>query len=361
MSLLSELPKYWMDGALRNLEGLRRGLNDGFPLHEDPPTTTPYEVVYEGGKVRLRHYQAVGKPYSTPLLVVYSLIKRPFILDLQRGRSLVETLTKQGFEVYFIDWIPPTRIDSWRGFAAYINGDLANAVRAVQIREDVERVSLLGYCFGSLLTTLYTALHPDTVRNLITFTLPLDMTVQDLTMNALMAKFSPETIDLITTVYGNCPAWFIKAGFDSTSPVHHLLDKYVGLYRNKDREGYTQMFELFERWMNSDVPMAGQIFRETIEDLFRNNLLLQDRFQIGGQPVSLKEITCPVLNVIGEYDDVVHPKSSLPLIEAVGSRDAQNLVFPTGHIGAAVSTVAHQKLWPQVGTWLKDRDGQWLH
>ena len=118
------------------------------------------------------------------------------------------------------------------------------------------------------------------------------------------------------------------------------------------------MFELFEQWMNSDVPLAGQIFRELTEAIFRKNLLIQDRFQVGGQPVTLRNITCSVLNVIGEYDDVVHPKSSLPLIELVGSSDARNLVFPTGHIGAAVSAVAQKKLWPQVGAWLKERDGE---
>src|SRR5262245_45970797 len=112
LSLLSQLPRYWMDGAIQTLEGLRRGLSDAFPVHEDPPTTTPYTVVYEGGKVRLRHYRAAGKPRSIPVLVVYSLIKRPFILDLQRGRSVVETLTKHGFDVYFIDWVPPSRVDS---------------------------------------------------------------------------------------------------------------------------------------------------------------------------------------------------------------------------------------------------------
>jgi polyhydroxyalkanoate synthase len=361
LSLLSHLSQSWMDGAIRTLEGLRCGLHDAFPLNEDPPPATPYEVVYEGGKARLRHYQAVGKPRSTPLLIVYSLIKRPFILDLQHGRSIVETLTKQGIEVYFIDWVPPARADSWRGFDAYVNGDLTNAVRAVQIREGVERISVLGYCFGGLLTAVYTALHPETVKNLITFTLPLDMSVRDLTMNVLVDKINPETINLIATIYGNCPAWFIKAGFDSVAPVHHLLDKYVGLYRNKDREGYTEMFDLFERWMNSDVPMAGQIFRETTEDIFRKNLLMQGRFQVGGRTVNLQDITCSVLNVIGEHDDVVHPKSSLPLVEVVGSSDARNLVFPTGHIGAAVSAAAHKKLWPQVGAWLKERDSQWAH
>jgi poly(3-hydroxyalkanoate) synthetase len=49
------------------------------------------------------------------------------------------------------------------------------------------------------------------------------------------------------------------------------------------------------------------------------------------------------------------------LIDLIGSQDAQNLVFPTGHIGAAVSAVAHKKLWPQVGTWLKDRDSQKMY
>jgi len=361
MSLLSELSKYWMDGAIRTFDGFRRGMSDAFPLEEDPPSTTPYEVVYEGGKVRLRHYRAVGTPLSTPLLIVYSLVKRPFILDLQPGRSVVETLTKQGVEVYFIDWVPPSQADSWRGFDAYVNGDLANAVRAMQIREGVETVSLLGYCFGGLLTTLYTALYPQSVKNLINFTLPLDMSAGDLPMQALMGKMTPETTNLITTTYGNCPASFMRLNFAAMSPVHHILDKYVGLYRNKDREGYAEMFELFEQWMNSDVPMAGQIFREMTEDVFRKNLVVQGKFQVGGRTINLKDITCPVLNVIGERDDVVHPKSSLPLVALVGSGDAHNLVFPTGHIGAAVSTAAQKKLWPQVGGWLRERDEGWVH
>src|SRR5438445_3523511 len=188
LSLLSHLSQYWMDGAVRTLEGVRRGLSEPFPLSEDPPSTTPYEVVYEGGKVRLRHYRAVGEPHTTPLLVVYSLIKRPFILDLQPGRSVVETLTKQGVEVYFIDWIPPARTDSWRGFDAYVNGDLADAVRAVQLHTGAEQVPLLGYCFGALLTTVYTALHPQTVENLVTLTLPLDMSPREIPLFGLLDK-----------------------------------------------------------------------------------------------------------------------------------------------------------------------------
>ena len=53
--------------------------------------------------------------------------------------------------------------------------------------------------------------------------------------------------------------------------------------------------------------------------------------------------------MIGEYDDVGHPTSSLLLPDLVGGADKANLLFPTGHIGVVVSAAAHKKLWPQVG------------
>src|SRR6266852_4646293 len=131
----------------------------------------------------------------------------------------------------------------------------------------------------------------------------------------------------------------INSGFVAMAPVHHALDKYVGLYRNAERDGYAEMFELFERWMHSDVPLAGQIFREVMGDIFKRNLLVNGGF-----------------NVVAEHDDVVHPRSSLPLPDLIGSTDKRNLVFPTGHIGAVVSAGSHKKLWPQIGDWMAERD-----
>jgi polyhydroxyalkanoate synthase len=352
--LWQDLSMSWFKETIRTLDGLRRGLLDPFPIQEDPPPTTPFSVIYEGGKVKLRYYPAVGQPHATPLLIVYALIKRPFILDLLPGLSVVENLTMQGFEVYLTDWIPPTRADAWRGLDAYVNGDLADAVRAVQLHSGTEQVSLLGYCFGALLSTIYTALYPETVKHFIPLTLPLDMGNDEIPLFSLAKKVDP---DLLTGAFGNCPAWVMKAGFSAMSPVHHVLNKHVGLYRNKEREGYAEMFERFERWMNSDVPLAGQLFREVSTNVFQQNQLAQGRLRTGGRVVNLKQITCPVLNVIGEHDDVVHPKSSLPLLDFIGSRDAQNLVFPTGHIGVVVSSGAHKKLWPQVGRWLKEHEG----
>jgi polyhydroxyalkanoate synthase len=355
-SLPGHLLRSWSDGAIRVLESFRRGLTEPFPLDEDPPPVTPYEVVYEGGKVRLRHYQAAGPQQHTPLLLVYALIKRAYILDLQAGRSVIENLTRQGFEVYLTDWIPPTSSDSWRGFDAYVNGDLVNAVRAVQAQTGVERVSMLGYCFGGLLATMYTVLHPEDVENLVALTLPLDMSVRDeIPVYALFNHLGAATVDRIVDVYGNCPAWMVQLGFSSMAPLHHGLNKFVDLYRSNSRAGYEETWNLFERWMSDEVPLAGRIFRELTTDILKKNLLFQNRFEMASRKIDLGTIRCPVLNIIGELDDVVPPAASLPFTEVIGSRDKRELLFPSGHMGIAVSGAAHAQLWPEVGAWLGAR------
>src|SRR5581483_3829429 len=147
---INALGGYWFDGALRALEGLRHGLASTV---SDPPPVTHHRVVFESGKLRLRHYAAAGKPHRTPILFVYALIKRPFILDIQKGRSVIEYLTRAGFDVF-------------------VNGELHAAVRAIRAFTRREQVTVLGYCFGGMLSLDYTALNPEGVRNLVTLTTP---------------------------------------------------------------------------------------------------------------------------------------------------------------------------------------------
>src|SRR5690242_3273913 len=321
---------YFLDGAMRALDGFRMG---AYAIVNDPPPVTPYRVVFQSGKVRLRHYAAATTAHRTPIVLVYALIKRPFVLDLQKGRSVVESLTRAGFDVYLTDWLPPNRSDTWRGFDAYVNGDLDKAVRFVRAITRSAQVTVLGYCFGALLSLVYTALHPDNVRNLVTATTPFDMKVRELPIYNIVDRMSEEATEMVTRVHGNCPAWMVQAFFTWMAPVHHAIDKYVALYRNAERDGYAEQFDLFERWMNSDVALAGRIFREVSGDIFKRNRLAEGEFEVGGRRVAIEQIKCPLLNVVADYDDVVHPSSSLGLVDRVGSRDRRNLTFPTGHVG----------------------------
>jgi len=104
------------------------------------------------------------------------------------------------------------------------------------------------------------------------------------------------------------------------------------------------------------MPLAGQVYREMHQLIFRRNALKKGQLRVGDEVVDLARITCPLLNIVAEQDDVVHPRSSLGLLEHVRSADKRNITFPTGHIGAVVSPRAIGKLWPQVGQWLAEHD-----
>jgi polyhydroxyalkanoate synthase len=353
MSAINEIASLWMEGTMRTLDAFRTGFG---ATMDDPPPATRSRVIYESGLVRLRHYEARGENKKrVPLLLIYSLIKRPFILDLQPGRSVVEYLVKQGFDVYLIDWIPPRSEDKAHGFDEYVNTDIANAVRAIQIYSGVQQISVLGYCFGALLGLMYSALHSGNVKNLITLTIPLDTSVRQLPIEHLTAAMTSRSAKTIVEMYGNAPAWMIYSFFNTLAPTHHMLDKFVGAYRSSARPGYLDTFKLFERWLHSDVPMAGRIFLETSE-MWRENSLMKGTMKIGESIADLTRIAMPLLNVIGDRDDIVNPASSEPLPELVSSDDKQNLHFPTGHMGAAISADSLKRLWPQITNWLSARD-----
>src|SRR5258707_3534012 len=59
---------------------------------------SPSEVVYEEDRLKLLHYESPVQPrYRTPLLFVYALVNRPYILDLKRDRSVVAHFVNSGF------------------------------------------------------------------------------------------------------------------------------------------------------------------------------------------------------------------------------------------------------------------------
>src|SRR5436305_10305674 len=62
---------------------------------------TPSEVVYEEDRIKLLHFPS-DQPvkHQTPLLFVFALVNRPYILDLKEGKSVVSHFVKQGFDTY---------------------------------------------------------------------------------------------------------------------------------------------------------------------------------------------------------------------------------------------------------------------
>jgi polyhydroxyalkanoate synthase len=316
---------------------------------DDLGFSSPFRTAYEGGKLRLRHYAPVEPVHSTPILFVYALTKRAFILDLAAGRSVVQSLAQQGFHVYLTDWIPPASSDSSRGLDAYVNEDLVNAVQAIAAERETNQVSIIGYCLGALLGVIYTALHPRHVRNLVALTVPLEMSA---TATLVPAWWSAQTVELITALYGNCPAWVFSA-LSSVRLMTRMAQFRAEICGGEQR---SDVFVRFLHWIDSDVPLAGQLFREVAIEIFGQNRLVRGEFAVGGELINLRRIICPLFNVLARFDELVPPRACEPLTQLVRSRDRQTVVFPSSHVGVAAGLDAHARLWPVVGQWLGFRD-----
>jgi polyhydroxyalkanoate synthase len=123
---------------------------------------TPYEVVYQQDRVKLKHYiPRTDTKFSTPLLVVYALINRETMLDLQPGRSVVERFLDAGIDLYMIDWGYPTRKDRFQGFDDHINGYMDEIVDYIRDEHHVDQINLMGICMGGTFSVIYSALHPE--------------------------------------------------------------------------------------------------------------------------------------------------------------------------------------------------------
>jgi polyhydroxyalkanoate synthase len=317
---------------------------------DDPPTTTPFDVVYEGGLLRLRHYGAADGPDKPPVLLVYSLFKRPYILDLLPDRSVVRSFLHAGFSVYVTDWLPPRSADSERGLHEYIDLDLASAVACVRRREGVAQVSMVGCCWGAMLAVIYAALYPHTVRRLVPVALPLQV----------CPPLVPEAVDYVARTYGNVPAWLIRAGLNAGVPGSAYLPLYLAselgepVLAQSAWGPRSALRRVLQRWLGSDVSLAGRIFREVMQDVDWDGQLAASRLYVADRRVVLGQIRCAVLNINGECDRLAPPSSAAALVACVGSRDASNLIFPTGHLGLLVSLAAQQSLWPRVCAWLRE-------
>ena len=315
---------------------------------------TPCEVVYQEDRVRLKHYLPLApQKIKTPLLMVYALINRETMLDLQPGRSVVQNLLKEGIDVYMIEWGYPTRKDRFLTIDDHVNGYLNDMVDFLRARHRTSRINVMGICMGGTFTVMYASLYPKKVKNLITTVTPSNFDTDKGLLHIWMKEVD---VDRMVDAFGNMPGDLMNLGFLLLNPARLMIDKYVGFFENADNKEFVENFIRMEKWIFDSPDVPGETFRQFIKDCYQNNLLINSRMALDGRRVNLKNLTMPLLNIYGRYDHLVPPEACELLIERVGSRDTENICLETGHIGIYVSSKFQKSLVPKIARWLQERD-----
>jgi polyhydroxyalkanoate synthase len=324
-----------------------------------PIAQTPKELVWALNKSKLYRYIPVVPQedrYRVPLLLIFALMNRPSILDLRPGNSFVEFMLSRGYDVYLLDWGAPGLEDQYLKLDDYAIDYLPRAIRKVKAISGVEEFSMLGWCIGAILTTIYAALRPDDgLRNLLLLTAPLDYGNRD---EITFARWTDERyfdVDRVLAAFGNMPGEMIDYGAKALKPVENYITNYLKLWDNLDDPRVVESWHAMNTWVTDNIPMAGGAWRQLIVELYRHNRLIKNELMVRGERVDLSRIRASLLTVIAQGDHITPPCQSEALLSKVASRDTELYRIPGGHIGIMAGSAAPRTTWPHIDQWLSAR------
>ncbi len=313
----------------------------------DTALAQPYEVVADTTLYRLRRY-AGGN--GRPLLIVYSLVNRPELLDLSPKRSVIAAL-RDSRPVYLLDWRDPTPMDRFRGLADYVFDGVGDALARVY-QHSGWTAHVAGVCQGGYLALCYLGVHPDAAASFIPLATPVDGATGGDALSRIAARVNLTAVEASGR---NARACELNWAFASLRPFPLLLDRYRQLPHIESDDIALGEFLRMERWMYGGPDQALTAFVEFVRALYRDNALVRGTLTLREHSVRLERLRLPVFNVAAEADHLVPPAAARALREHV--RGAyQEHILRGGHLGVFIGRNAHSVLYPAMTRWLNAQE-----
>jgi polyhydroxyalkanoate synthase len=337
----------------RNALRARNGIRLVAGVTQPSVGQTPKDVVWQHGRCELWHYGGGSTARrSPPLLIVFSLFSRSYILDLSPGNSFVERLLDAGFDVYVLDWGVPDERDAGNQLEDYVDDYLPAAIERVRGLSGADRVNLFGYCFGGILSLLHAAHHPDSpLHSLTVVATPADL--HELGPLGDIFRLGDLEVEHLLDGDGNLPPGIILQAFRSLAPTAEIT-RYVDLWERLWSDEYVGVHQAMTGWATDHIPLAGGVARQ-LARMVQDNALINDRLVLGGDRVHLRDVTVPFLHVLANRDRVIPEVSAAPLIGLIGSPEKHEMRLDAGHIGLLVGKTAAKTTVPAIIDFLQQR------
>lgn len=316
--------------------------------HRHPFTRKPKDPpeIWAQGATRLIDHGA-ARANAPVILVVPSLINRPWILDLLPGASFMDWLRDAGLRPVLLDWGLPGADEAEFSVSDYVSRRMIPAARHL-IAQTGAPISVLGYCMGGTMSLALAAeLGPDIARLGLIGT-PWDFDSLSGEAAHLRQVFEPQDGAFlqaqIQSAMGDTariPADFFQFLFALIAPLQ-AARKFRRFNRLPQDSPAAQKFVAVEEWLNDPVPVTMPATLELLIEWFHNNRTGDGNWAPVGQPVSPSTITAPTLLISGTRDHIAPPGCSAPLAAQIP--DARSLQIDTGHVGLIVGSAAETQV-----------------
>jgi putative long chain acyl-CoA synthase len=345
--------------AQNGLEVLRYG---GLETGAEP---SPFQIIESVPMYRLRRYfPPDARPGATrpgpPVLMVHPMMMSADMWDVTRDDGAVGILHNAGIDPWVIDFGSPDKVEGGmdRNLADHVVAlsEAIDTVKEVTGRD----VHLAGYSQGGMFAYQSAAYRRSKdLASIVAFGAPVD-TLAALPMN-MPASLAPAAADFMADhVFSriDIPGWLARTGFQMLDPIKTAQSRLDFLRQLHDREALLSR-EQQRRFLASDgwIAWSGPAIAELLKQFIAHNRMMSGGFSIHGDLVTLSDIDCPVLAVVGEVDDIGQPASVRGIKRAAPKADVYEFLIRAGHFGLVVGSKAAGQTWPTVAQWVKWIDG----
>lgn len=311
---------------------------------------TPSTTVYAEGSLRAKIYRAHEAPARAQVFIFPSLINRPYVLDLGRGRSLIGALVKAGLEVVLMDWGSPGETERDLGLHSLLTGRLRRAIETVHAhssfgKNDPRPRTLLGHCLGGNLALLFAAQELEResglkIDGLILLTTPFD-TDNSALLNTWFQTPMWEAHRFAQS-FQNIPWPLMQAIFQMLRPTMtpRRWWQFTTRLTEKDfRESWLQM----EIWSNDNISFSSELFRDLLIPLYRENALMDVAANALWKGPS--RLRLPIFSLAALDDHIVPIESARAITAALPHARHEFHERKGGHIGAVLSKKTRDIVW----------------
>ncbi|HEX3545922.1 MAG TPA: acyl-CoA synthetase [Mycobacterium sp.] len=348
-----------MATAQNGLEVLRYG---GLETGAVP---SPFQIIQSVPMYRLRRYfppdsRPGAKPPGPPVLMVHPMMMSADMWDVTRDDGAVGILHKADIDPWVIDFGSPDKVEG--GMQRTLADHVVALSEAIDTVKEVtgRDVHLAGYSQGGMFAYQTAAYRRSKdLASIVAFGSPVDA-LAALPMN-IPAGLAAGAADFMADhVFSriDIPGWLARAGFQMLDPIKTAQSRLDFLRQLHDREALLPR-EQQRRFLASEgwIAWSGPAISELLKQFIAHNRMMTGGFSIHGDLVTLSDIDCPVLAVVGEVDDIGQPASVRGIRRAAPQADVYEFLIRAGHFGLVVGSKAATQTWPTVAQWVKWIDG----